>query len=580
MNEINYTISFNRPFTHYCEVEISLKDLKDLKEDSIDFSMPVWTPGSYLVREFARNVDNVSAENSSGKNLNCEKINKNTWRVDIKGQSELKLGYRVYCNESTVRTSEVNSEHAFICSSGVFMFVRGFENKKCRLKINLPKEWKKISTGLNKESDTEYSAENYDVFIDSPIEIGNQNVLEFEVKGIKHFICLTGTGFYDEEVLVNDFKAIVEEEVKFFEGDIPYEHFTFIVHIVEKGGGGLEHLNSFVVQIGRWYLKEEKFYKKFLGLVSHEFFHLWNVKRIRPEGLGPFNYDKENHSKCLWVAEGFTSFFDNLILKRCGLLEADEYYEFLDREINAVMRTEGRLHQSLEESSFDTWIKYYRQDENYTNSQISYYTKGSVVALMLNIEIIKSTDCEKSLDDVMRILFDDYKKDNSKGFSDKRIKEICEEVCRKNLDEFWKKYISGTDELPVNEYLNIAGLEIKDMNENLPAALDIETKTEDGKVIVSKVFAGYSGYESGLNSSDEIIAINGFRANKENLKNLTRDLNTDDEVKIIISRKGLIMEMNIKLLKPMPEFRVSEIENRSEKQEKILGKWLTGVKQS
>lgn len=578
MNEINYSVSFNRPFTHYCEVEISLKDLKDLKEDSIDFSMPVWTPGSYLVREFARNVDNVSAENSSGKNLNFEKINKNTWRVDIKGQSELKLKYRVYCNESTVRTSEINSDHAFLSSSGIFMFVRDFENKKCNLKINLPPEWSKISTGLIKESETEYSAENYDVFIDSPLEIGNQKVLEFDVKGIRHFICLSGKGFYDEEVLVNDFKAIVEEEVKFFGGDIPYEHYTFIIHIVEKGGGGLEHLNSFVVQIGRWYLKEEKFYKKFLGLVSHEFFHLWNVKRIRPEGLGPFNYDKENHSKSLWVAEGFTSFFDNLILKRCGLLEADEYYEFLDREINDVMRKEGRFHQSLEESSFDTWIKYYRQDENYTNSQISYYTKGSVVALMLNIEIIKSTDCKKSLDDVMRMLYEDYKKDNSKGFSDKRIKEICENVCGKNLNEFWEKYISGKDEIPVNEYLNYAGLEIVDKNESLPASLDIETKTEEGKIIITKVFSGYSGYESGLNSNDELISVNGFRTNKENFKNLTRDVNTGDEVKIIISRKGLIMEMNVKLLKPMSNYSVSEIDNKNTEQEKIFNKWLTGEK--
>lgn len=571
MKEINYSISFDKPFTHYCEVEISLNKIE---EDSVIFSMPVWTPGSYMVREYAKNVDRVTAEGSGGKSLSIEKINKNSWKVDSSGQSSICFRYRVYCNEHTVRTSEINSDHAFLSNAGIFMFVRGHEDKSCILKIELPSEWKKISTGMEKISENVYTAENYDVFIDSPIEIGNQNILEFEIRGIKHYICLSGRGNYNEEKLKKDFKSIAEEEIKLLGGDIPYKSYTYIIHLVEKGGGGLEHLNSFVVQMVRWNFTDDKLYKKFLGLVSHEFFHLWNVKRIRPAALGPFDYDKENHTKSLWVAEGWTSFYDNLILRRCGLINNKEYFEFVDVEVNDIMRFEGRLNQSLAESSFDTWIKFYRKDENFSNSQVSYYTKGALVSMMLNIEIIKSTNAEKSLDDALRMLYDDYKKDNVKGFTDERIKEVCETVCGKTLDEFWEKYINGVAELPLDSYLEVCGLELINENESAECSLDIESKTDNGKYIITKVHAGGSAYESGLNAKDEIIAVNGIRADQNSVNILLKDHSAGNVIKVLISRDGLIREMEVKLLKVLPKYCIKESESKTEAQIKFLEKWL------
>ncbi len=577
MNEVNYTVSFSKPFTHYCEVKIVLKEIN---QDSVVFSMPVWAPGSYLIREFAKNVENVSAENSSGKKLNFEKISKNSWRVNTKNQKTAEFSYSVYCNELTVRTSEINSDHAFLSSPGVFMYAEGFEKKKCVLTVNLPSGWKKISTGLDKVSKNIFSAENYDEFIDSPVEAGNQNIIEFEIKGIKHFICLSGRGNYTEETLIKDFKIIALEEIKLLGGDIPYRSYTYIIHLVEKGGGGLEHLNSFVVQIQRWAFTDKKIYNKFLGLVSHEFFHLWNVKRIRPEAFGPFDYTKENYSKELWVAEGWTSFYDNLILRRSGLISDNDYYEFIDVEINDIMRFEGRFHQSLEESGYDTWIKFYRKDENYSNTQVSYYTKGALAAMMLNLEIIESTDAEKSLDDALRLLYNDYKKDKSKRFSGQRVKEICESVCGKKLDKFWKKYVSGTDELPLNEYLGYAGLKITNVNENNNESLfsDTETKTEDGKIIITKVHRGSSAFESGLNSGDEIIAADGVRMNPELFKKFFKDKKENQKIKIIISRKGLIEEKEVKILKAIPKYKTEVIPEVTERQKKILNKWLTGSK--
>ena len=571
MKEINYRISFARPFTHYCEVEISHNNINN---DSLIFSMPVWTPGSYMVREFAKNVDKVTAEGSGGKSLSIEKINMNSWKVDSSGQSSICLRYRVYCNDHTVRTSEINSDHAFLSNAGIFMFVRGHEDKSCVLKIELPPEWKKISTGMEKVSRNVYTAENYDVFIDSPLELGNQNILEFEIRGIKHYICLSGRGNYNEEKLKKDFKTIAEEEIKLLGGDIPYKSYTYIIHLVEKGGGGLEHLNSFVVQMVRWNFNDAKLYRKFLGLVSHEFFHLWNVKRIRPAALGPFDYDKENHTKSLWVAEGWTSFYDNLILRRCGLIDNEEYFEFVDVEVNDIMRFEGRFNQSLAESSFDTWIKFYRKDENFSNSQVSYYTKGALVSMMLNIEIIKSTNAVKSLDDALRMLYDDYKKDSTKGFTDERIKEVCEKVCGRSLNEFWEKYISGVAELPLDSYLADCGLELINENESADCSLDIESKTDNGKFIIIKVHAGGSAYESGLNAKDEIIAVNGIRTDENILKTLLKDYPSGSEIKVLISRDGLIRELEVKLQKVLPKYSIKESENKSDEQRKFLKKWL------
>jgi predicted metalloprotease with PDZ domain len=543
-----------------------------------------------MIREFARQVQNTEALSSTGKKLDIHKTRKNHWEVNTRGEKSFTVKYKVYCNELTVRTSEITDEHAFINCSNVFMSAKGMENEKCSVQINPHATWKIISTGLEKIGDNLYEAENYDVLADSPIEIGNQKVLEFEIQNIKHYIALTGRANYDDETLIKDFKKIAETQINFF-GDIPYRHYTYICHLVEKGGGGLEHLNSFAVQFPRWAFKDEKMYKQFLGLVSHEFFHLWNVKRIRPFELGPFDYDNENHTTGLWVAEGWTSIYDNIFIRRCGILDNKEYYEFIEKEVNDIMRFQGRFNQSLFESSYDTWIKFYRQDENSKNSQVSYYTKGALVALMLNIEIITSSNCEKSLDDALKALWEDYKMNPSKGFTNERVKEICESLAGKDLTDFWNKYLMGLDELPLFDYFKKAGLEAKNVNaehvlfdesgteatfsgQNL-ITFDIETSQTNGKVIITKIYDGGCGYSGGLNTGDEIIAINDIRLEKDYEK-ILKEYKYDDEVKVLVNRKGFVKEIIIKLTPAIPKYEISEMENMTDEQRKVLNKWLLG----
>ncbi|MBL7129108.1 MAG: M61 family metallopeptidase, partial [Ignavibacteria bacterium] len=455
---IFYKISFKKPFTHYCGVEIKVA-LEEFK-DSLIFSMPSWTPGSYLIRDYARNVQQVNSIGDTGNSLDVVKENKNNWRVYTEKQKEVTLRYKVYCNEVSVRTSEINDDHAFLCGASVFMYVKGMENTKCILRINYPDAWKKVSTGLSETQDGFLTAKNYNEFIDCPIEIGNQKILEFDIEGVKHLISIYGEGNYDDNIIIKDIKKIVREQIKFFR-EIPYKKYIFLIRLAEKRGGGLEHNNSFSVITERWCFTDAERYKKFLSLVSHEFFHLWNGKRIIPKEFFQYNYDNENYTKCLWVIEGWTTFYGDVLLRRCGLNSNEDYFKFIERLVTDVLKNQGRFLQSLEESSFDTWIKFYKKDENYQNASISYYTKGALVALMLNLEIIKSTDAEQSLDDVIRKLYEDYIASDSKGYTNEKIKNLCEDISGKVFTDFWSKYIEGIDEIPLKKYLDYAGLTLE-----------------------------------------------------------------------------------------------------------------------
>lgn len=570
-SKIKYTISFHNPSTHYCEITVTAPTNG---KNILEFGLPVWTPGSYKLREYSRHIDKVRAEDGNGKGLHCEKVNKNSWKVATTESEDVVISYRAYCNDLTVRSSEINSDHAFLIGTNIFMFVRGMLDAECELKINPHKDWKKISTGLTKVSNNLYSAVDYDTFVDCPIEIGNQKILEFEVDGKKHYISIYGRGNYDPDKLVTDFKKIVEIESKMFSG-LPYEHFTFLL-IFAEGGGGLEHLNSFSAMYPAWVFDDEQKYKKFLGLIAHELFHVWNVKRVRPIELGPFDYDREVYTKMHWVTEGWTSFFDNLILRRSEILDDKGYFEFVAEEMNEVMSSQGRFHQSLEQSSFDNWIKFYERHANTRNDQISYYKKGSLIAMMLDIEIITGSNNEKSLDDVLRTLFEDYNNDTSKGYTPERVKQLCEEMADKNLNEFWTRFIEGTDDLPLRDYLSKAGIEMKDANKPDEVKLGIVQKKNNSNVEISEIFDGASAYAAGLEINDEIIAINGIRVNTKNLTGVLSTHKHGDEVEITYSRNGTVRNLKMKILPPLPKYELKFVDEPTAEQKAVWEKWLNG----
>ncbi|RYZ40512.1 MAG: M61 family peptidase, partial [Sphingobacteriales bacterium] len=494
--EFTYTLSMPEPHTHYFEVELQIKDLK---QPHIDLKLPVWAPGSYLVREFAKNIEGFEATTGKGQKLQHVKTDKSTWRITTSNADPITVKYRVYAFELSVRTSYIDASHGYLNGTSVFMYADGHQNRPYRVIVRPYQGWNQVSTGLprtSKDKDKEkwvFEAENYDVLVDSPFEIGNHKVLKFESAGIPHYVAMYGEGSYEEEKLLRDMKKITDECTKVF-GENPVKEYLFIVHNLPGGGGGLEHLNSTTLQVNRWQYSSEGGYNGFLALVAHEYFHLWNIKRIRPEALGPFNYAGENYTTALWFAEGITSYYDDYLTHRAGFYSPDRYLGIVSSSITSVENTPGNMVQSLSESSWDAWIKFYRRSENSSNAEVSYYSKGAVIGMVMDVDIRNVTQNKKSLDDVMRLLWDNYKK-TGRGFTDAELQKAFETVAGKSYDDFFRNHIFGTKTIDYNQYFAYAGLKLVNSNaSNNEPQLGVSAAVKDGKLTVTGVVRGTAAY--------------------------------------------------------------------------------------
>jgi len=581
-----------RPHTHLFEVEVAIKRTADGPQEE-QLVMPVWTPGSYLVREFARNVQDFTASSAANQPLKSEKINKNTWRVVTNGAREWHATYRVYANELSVRTSELNSSHAFWNNANLLMYLEGFLNNASTVHVLAPDVWK-VATGLPPvlgQKNT-FRAENFDVLYDSPFEASNFKTLVFNVKGIPHRIVIDGEGNYDPERMRRDVQKIVETEVETM-GEIPYHDYTFILHLRANAGGGLEHLNSTALGYPRFGFKIqtgdratsaspaasvtfERDYRGFLSLVAHEFFHLWNVKRIRPDALGPFDYTKENYTKLLWVAEGITDYYADLSVRRAGLITENDFLTATARAMQNLQNTPGRKEQTVEESSFDTWIKFYRQDENSINSQVSYYDKGAILGLLLDLEIRQRSKNAKSLDDVMRYLYVEFFKKN-RNYTPADFQKACELMAGASLEDFFNRYVRGTEELNYSVALEAAGLRLDTTSTGADekVAFGADVADEEGRLMVRRVYAGSPAYEQGLNAGDQIVALDNMRVTKDFFTARMAEKKPGDLVTLTIFRFDDLSNLLIKLGERREgTFRIVPLTNQTEAQKRVYRSWL------
>lgn len=571
--QLSYRLAMPEPQTHYYEVEIGLKDFK---EKYVDLKMPVWAPGSYLVREFAKNVEGFSATAGSG-NLRTEKISKNTWRVYTNKSKDIKVKYKVYAFELTVRTSFLDEMHGYLNGTSVFMYPDKFKQLPSTITIQPDKSFAVISTALPMVGTDPWvrRSANYDELADSPMEIGNHKVLKFEAAGVPHEIAMFGESNFDDAKIVADMKKITEEATSVF-GEHPVKgKYVFIIHNILNGGGGLEHLNSTTLQVGRWGYAPESSYNNFLGLVAHEYFHLWNVKRLRPKALGPFNYDGENYTSMLWVSEGFTSYYDDLIVRRAGFTTPERYLDVLTGSINNVENTPGNKVQSVSESSFDAWIKFYRPNENSKNAEISYYTKGGVLGALLDLEIMHRTNGEKSLEDAMRYMYRKFYKDKNEGFTDAEFKEGLEKTAGLKLDDFYRDHIYGTVSPEYSKYFGYAGLKVNNLNaSNAEGVLGANTLVQGGKVMVTAVTRGGSAWKGGLNVNDEIISLNGYRVTDDLNKSMA-GRQEGEQLKLIVNRDGQLMAVDLTLGKNQSvRYKFEKVADPTPLQQKIFKKWL------
>ncbi|MDB5011848.1 MAG: peptidase, partial [Daejeonella sp.] len=535
-----------------------------------------WTPGSYLIREFAKNLEGFKAVDVKGNQLITTKLDKNTWRIQNAATDKIKVTYRIYAFEISVRTSFVDASHAFISPSGIFLYPDGQIKSSSTIAINLPKGWFKISTGLDaiKGKENTFLAPDFDILYDSPFEIGNQDTFEFTAAGVLHQVAMFGGGNYNKERLKKDMAKIVEEETTIF-GENPNDRYVFIVHNFNAGGGGLEHTNSTVLGASRNNYNSEPGYSNFLGLVAHEYFHLWNVKRLRPIALGPFDYDKENYTTNLWIAEGFTAYYDNLVLRRAGFYSVDRYLEVISQDLNTIENQAGNQVQTASESSFDAWIKFYRPNENSRNSTISYYGKGSLIAMIMDLEILNATKGLKRLDDVMKSMYEEYFVKLGRGYTDAEFKAMLEKVSGVSFNPIYDNYVNGTKPIEYAKYFGYAGLGINDdmYRRNLPY-LGVTSAVKEGKLMVTEVARNSAGWNDGISVNDEIIAFDNARVSE--LEKMVASKKVGDKVDIIINRDGIIKVLRVTLGKnPLGRLKIINLDDATAEEINIRNKWLS-----
>lgn len=531
---LSYELSFDEAQAHYVDVVMTVSGID---RESLDLKMAVWAPGSYLIREFPKNVEGFRAE-SAGQALESEKTSKNTWKVTTAGVGELKVSYRVYAFEMSVRTSFVDADHAFLSGTGIFMYIDGEQQLPSTIRVIPRAGWQKISTGLEADPEDPFllSSPNYDILADSPIEVGNQDIITFTAAGVPHEVAIYGGGDYEEDKIIADFTRIIEEQTAIY-GENPCERYVFIVHFLGAGGGGLEHLNSTTLQFPRRALGTEKGWNSFLGLVAHEYFHLWNVKRLRPAALGPFDYEAENYTHMLWVSEGFTAYYDDWTVRRTGFYSPEEYLEVVAGAIGTVENTPGNKVQSVAESSFDAWIKYYRPDENSYNTQVSYYTKGAILGMLVDMKIREHSNGEKSIDDLMRFMYEKYYKELDRGYEDAEFIAAVEQFAG-DMGDFFEKYAWGTEEIPYNEFFNTVGLDLQITRPRTGEAyLGASFEQTSSGLVISRVVRGTPAYEYGLNVNDLVLSVNGQSLSDPQA--LLAGKKPGDELSIELIRDGL-----------------------------------------
>jgi predicted metalloprotease with PDZ domain len=495
----------------------------------LDLFMAVWTPGSYLIREFARHVEGLPG-----------KIAKNRWRVAAEGAETVTVRYRLYCHEMSVRTNWVDERFAFLNGAATFISVVGQTANAHEVTIILPPQWTRVMTALPETAEG-FIAADYDTLADSPILAGNPAVRGFEVHGKPHVLANEGeTLEWDAARAAADVEKIVRYHERMW-GSLPYGRFLFLNLIVEAAGG-LEHKNSLCVMTSRWATRTRPAYLQWLGLMAHEHFHAWNVKRLRPVELGPFDYENENYTRSLWVAEGLTEYYGSLNVRRAGLAAVDEYLGALSELVEKLQTAPGRLEMPVESASFDTWIKLYRPDENSANSSISYYTKGGVIAWLLDAKIRKATDNARSLDDVVRLAYLRFSGDT--GFTGAQFRETAREVAGADLAAWFQQTLETASELDYSEALDWFGLRFKSPEASAKSTLGFVTRNDNGRMIVSQVPRGTAAYAAGFSADDEILAIDGFRVRPEQWPQRMEQYRPGEKIGILVARRERLLSID------------------------------------
>lgn len=567
---ISYTLGMSRPWTHLFEVTVTFENLPS--SPTFDVCLPVWRSGRYVVMDFSGGVVRFEADNAAGKPFAWTQPDPSTWRIATNGSSHVTLRYEVFANEFDLRTRGLNDEHGFVDGTAVFMYAPQCRSLPVRLTVTPYADWH-VTTGLDQSSANVFTAPSYDVLVDCPIEIGHQKDITFDVKGVPHVLSLAGEGNYTMDSLVATTRAIVEMQTDYW-GDVPYKKYVFMFHVAPGAGGGTEHLNSAVMGLRPFMFRNPDAFQGYVGLVSHEFFHTWNVKRLRPKGMNPYDWQRENMYRELWIAEGATSYVHNLILTRNGYRPVKRFIDDLGPNVGGDRARPGNSVQSLTQCSLEAWVKYWKRNQQAYNFETDYYDKGADVCLLLDLTVRHLSGNAHSFDDVLRTMYRTFPYGSS-GYTIDDLQTVATELAGSDLSTFFSNYVHGTTPLDWETILAYAGLVVKEKEQVARPAIGVQTADMNGKVTITRVLAGTSGYDAGLDIGDEILALNGYRVRSAELQNRIGEMEEGEKITLTVFRNDKLREFVIPLRFEEPHaYVVAKTASPTQLQKSIFESWL------
>lgn len=581
--EVSHSLSFSQKHNQYLQVS----SVFPVSGGPLELALPSWQPGSYLIRDFSRHVEAVQVADPNGNPLPVMKTAKNRWLVETGTAAQITVSYQVWAGELNVSKSWIESDIALLNGASVFLYHEESLSSPQRVAVELPVSWSRIDTSLQSTGQPgEYLARDYHELVDSPIVAGNTLAYDFEVEGQPYSLILSGeNSLWMNEKSRDDVAKLVKTHQNFW-GVNPFDRKFLFMNFFMGPFGGLEHDHSTVMMCNRWQMRSKQDYQSWLGLVSHEFFHSWNIRRMRPSILVEYDYDREMYTRELWLAEGLSSYYDDLLLFRSGLIGVADYLSLLAKEIRNYETQPGRQVRSAELASFDTWIKQYKPDENSINSTVSYYRKGALIGLVTDMVIRRKTNNENSLDTVMRDMYSLYGPDGREqggyppGAFENRVEAVAGPEVRKLVEDM----LRTTTDPDVDDALESFGLSLRRDHERIaaesagnpvPTGFGINLEISGSFLLIDQVVRGHSGAEAGLLPGDELLAIDGFRVTPDNYSARVQRLRPDEVVELTVVRHDLLMNLPVRVQHEIPEtYLIVPVENISRRQKSRMEAWL------
>lgn len=561
--EVSYLINIDQPTHHMAKVEVRFPAHKG---ETLEVRLPVWRSGRYEILELSNGIREFSAAGKKGKSLEWEMKDKASWIIKSNGQP-VKISYRIYANQLGNRTRHIDDTHAFIDPSAVFMYSPEFRYSPLTVELDVPRKWRSRS-GMRSVRKHKFIADNYDILIDSPIETGIHSFHEFSAGNRDYEILFWGRGNYNEQKIIADL-AKLDAEVEKIWGDFPYSRYLYMIHATSGPRGATEHINSTIIQRQRDKFASREDYVNFILTAAHELVHTWNVKAYRPAGLVPYDFQKENYTPLLWVAEGTTSYFDTLITRRAGITTQKEFYKDLAKSIEGHLNRPGRNTQSVAEASFYKWIE---STNHFTiNHSVNIYSEGSLVSWLLDFEIRNATGDKKSLEDVHRRLYQRFKV-SEKGFTDEDLLALVNEVTASDFSNFWQDYVWGTTPINFVELLESAGLELV-TKEDDKKLIDLGW-TFDDRLKLTGVQKGSPAWEAGLTIDDIVVSIDELRLTKKNIDQRTQELKQGKDYVVHFFRRDELRSVTVEARKnPYRKLEIRAKENATDAQKLRYQSW-------